>query len=464
MMIKEVKSLSKRTIIMMIGTVLINIVSFITAPIFTRIMSTADFGIFSVFSSWINIFSIIFGGQTYGTLNNAKIEYSKEKYPNYCFNAFLISTIQCIGAGIILLIMSDILVIFLKLPKECLLWLVLGAYGTYMVTFFSSYLVIEKKVVQNLIITLIIVILTTGLSILLIIFSPIEGYLGRILGYSCVYFVASVFIAIYLLKFSGLHVNIVYWKFCLTLSGPLVMHGLSGILLSQSDRIMLMAQRGESTAGIYSFCYTIALPISVVSGAVNSAWTPEYYELMKKSSAGEIEKHYARQLFLITAIVCGYIMVAPEVIKVLAVKEYWEGIFIIPLVVVGYYYNFLYFFPANYEFYHKKTKFIAGSTMIAAFINILLNYALIPQYGMLGAAVATIVAYIFLFLVHDFIARMVIKGYSVKWKFYLRGITPVLVSFIIYEVFASNMLVRWLIGGSVAVLIVLKIKKQKAIL
>ena len=108
MMIKEVKSLSKRTIIMMIGTLLINGVSLITAPIFTRIMSTADFGIFSVFSSWVSIFSIVFGGQTYGTLNNAKIEYSNEEYPNYCFNAFLISTIQCICAGIILLIMSDV--------------------------------------------------------------------------------------------------------------------------------------------------------------------------------------------------------------------------------------------------------------------------------------------------------------------------------------------------------------------
>lgn len=463
MMIKEVKSLSKRTIIMLIGTILINIVSLISAPIFTRIMPTADFGIFAVFSSWINIFSIVFGGQTYGTLNNAKIEYSKDKYANYCFNAFLISTIQFICAGIVLAVIPDVLVITLKLPKESLLWLVLGAYGTYIVTFFSSYLIIEKKVVQNLIVTLFITIMTMGFSIVLIICTSIEKYLGRILGYSSIYFVAAIFIVIYLLRFSGLHIEMAYWKFCLSLSCPLVMHGLSGILMSQSDRIMLMTQKGESTVGIYSFCYTMALPISVVSGAINSAWTPEYYELMEKKFTDEIKKHYTRQLFLVTAIACGYIMVAPEVVKILAVKEYWEGISIIPLVIVGYYFNFLYYFPVNYEFYHKKTKYIAISTMMAAGINICLNYEMIQRFGMMGAAVATIIAYVFLFLVHDFIARAVIKGYRVKLGFYLKGIIPVLLCFIIYGIFTDNMVIRWFIGGCIAMSIVMKIKKQKVI-
>ena len=104
---KEIKSLSARTIFMMISTILVNAISLITAPVFTRIMSTADFGIFSLFTSWISIFSIICGGQTYGTLNNAKIEYDQKTYPDYCFNVFLISTIGCIFAGGIVLINAD---------------------------------------------------------------------------------------------------------------------------------------------------------------------------------------------------------------------------------------------------------------------------------------------------------------------------------------------------------------------
>lgn len=151
---------------------------------------------------------------------------------------------------------------------------------------------------------------------------------------------------------------------------------------------MLMSQKGESIVGVYSFCYTMALPVSVLSAAINSAWVPEYYELMVKKKVDEIEEHYSRQHFIMTAMMCGYMLVAPEGVKILSVKDYWEGISIILLVIVGYYFSYLYLFPVNYEFYLKKTKYIAASTTIAAFVNILLNYILIPLFGMHGAAIA----------------------------------------------------------------------------
>ena len=462
---KEIKSLSTRTIFMMISTILVNAISLITAPVFTRIMSTADFGIFSLFTSWINIFSIICGGQTYGTLNNAKIEYDPKVYLNYCFNVFLISTIGCIFAGGIVLINFDFFSDVLHLPQKCLLWLILGSYGTYAINFLSGYLIIEKKAVQNLIVSLIVVLFSTLLSIILIMHIPlIEGYFGRILGYSIVYFTAAVCCVLYFLKFANLKVNINFWKFCLPLSIPLIVHSLSGILMSQSDRIMLMSQKGESVVGVYSFCYTMALPVSVLSGAINSAWTPEYYELMVQKKVDEIEEHYSRQQFIMTAMTCGYMLVAPEVVKLLSVKEYWKGISIIPLVILGYYFSYLYFFPVNYEFYLKKTKYIAASTTIAAFVNILLNFVLIPLYGMHGAAIATIASYILLFLAHDIIARNVLKGYCVKLRFYLKGIIPVIICFAICNIFVKNMMIRWVMGAVIALNIILKVKKQRAII
>ncbi len=462
---KEIKSLSARTIFMMISTILVNAISLITAPVITRIMSTADFGIFSLFTSWISIFSIICGGQTYGTLNNAKIEYDQKTYPDYCFNVFLISTIGCIFAGGIVLINADFFSGVLHLPQKCLLWLILGAYGTYAINFLSGYLIIEKKAVQNLIVSFIVVLFSTLLSIILIVYIPFfEGYFGRILGYSIIYFIAAVCSVLYFLRFANFKINIGYWKFCLPLSVPLIVHSLSDILMSQSDRIMLMSQKGESVVGVYSFCYTMALPVSVLSGAINSAWTPEYYELMVKKKIDEIKEHYSRQQFIMTAMTCGYMLVAPEAVKILSVKEYWGGISIIPLVVVGYYFSYLYLFPANYEFYSKKTKYIAVSTTMAAIVNIILNFALIPYYGMHGAAVATIISYILLFLAHDIIVRIVLKGYCVKLRFYLKGIIPVAVCFTACNVFAENMIIRWMMGTVIALSIIIKIKKQRAII
>lgn len=461
---KTVQSLSARTFIMMISTVLLNAIAIITAPIFTRILTTEDFGIYSLYVSWIAILANICGLQTNGTLNNAKVDFKDWEYKSYCINCFLLSTIACIVWSGIWLVFNTQLSKWSGIPKECIIWLVVGTYGTCLVCFLNSYFLIEKKVIANLVISVVIALTTTIGSILLIMYSQMQGYYARVFSYGVVYLIASLGIIIYFLRLQKTTINLTYWKYCLNLSLPLVVHSLSGRLLDQSDRIMLMSSKGESIVGIYSFCYTMALPIAVLSSAVNSAWTPTYYELMSKDSKKEINNHYNRQMFLITGICCGYILVVPEILKILSVKEYWEGIGIVPIVIAGYFFNFLYFFPVNYEFFNKQTKYIAISTVGAAIINIVLNYILIPKWGMYGAAFATIIAYVLLFLIHDFIARRIIKGYDIKWRFYLKGIIPILITVIISSKISHSVVIRWGIGFVIGIAILYKLKKQNSLI
>lgn len=462
--LKIIKSLSIRTLLMMVSTILLNAISIITAPIFTRILTTGDFGIYSLYLSWISILAIVFGLQTYGSLNNAKVDFDDKEYENYCANVFLLSMIGSVFWGIFLLIIYPYVEGILGLPKDCRLWLLSGSWGVYMVNFASSYLVIEKKVVQNLLISIAVTLTITFGSIGLILNSALEGYYARVLMHGGVYLITGLCIAYYFLGKRKVEIHLSYWKYCLQMTLPLVIHSLSGILLAQSDRIMLMSTKGEEVVGVYSFCYTIALPISVVAGAINSAWTPEYYSLMHMGKDKEIEEHYNRQMFLITGICCGYIMVSPEILKMLSVRDYWEGIGVISLVIISYFFNFLYFFPANYEFYNKKTKYIAGSTVGAAVLNIVLNYFLIPEYGMFGAAIATILAYVMLFFIHDFIARYVVKGYVVKRRFYLKGIAGVGFCYLFYIFFQQCWIIRWGLGALVGMAILWRLKKQKTLI
>ena len=169
----------------------------------------------------------------------------------------------------------------------------------------------------------------------------------------------------------------------------------SGRILAQSDRIMLNEYKGETIDGIYSFCYTLALPVSILVETLNTSWVPEFYALMKEGKTEEIHLHFGRQLFLVTAICCGYLLVVPEGLKLLAPVEYWKGMNILPLVIVGFFFSFIYFYPVNYELYHKKVKYSALCTTLAALLNIILNYLLIPKFEMVGASVATLIAFIF---------------------------------------------------------------------
>lgn len=163
-------------------------------------------------------------------------------------------------------------------------------------------------------------------------------------------------------------------------------------------------------------------------------------------------EHSNNYIFLFTCLTCGYLLVSKEALKILGAKGYWDGIDILPFVIVGLFFEFLYTFPVNYEMYCKKMKIISIGSTIVALVNIGLNFLLIPRYGMLGAAIATLIAYIGLFIIHDIIVRK-IGGYHYKWSFYLKGIIPVIGCSALTYLLTDYMPVRWGIGSVIGTIL-----------
>jgi O-antigen/teichoic acid export membrane protein len=159
----------------------------------------------------------------------------------------------------------------------------------------------------------------------------------------------------------------------------------------------------------------------------------------------------------------GFILLAPEVYRIMAPQEYWPGISLIPLIALACYFNFLYSFPTSYEFYNAKTKLISLGTICAATTNIICNFIFIPSYGGTGAAVATLISYIFLFIFNEIIARFVIKNYDYKFAMYLKGLFPVIAVSILFYVIQDFWYVRWGIGAVLGIYLSKRIIKSKTI-
>ena len=113
---------------------------------------------------------------------------------------------------------------------------------------------------------------------------------------------------------------------------------------------------------------------------------------------------------LYTILSAGFVLLAPEVFRVFAGREFWEGVNWIPLFVTGYYMNFLCTFPINYEYYRKKTKAVAVVTILASAVNIGLNAVLIRRVGIGGAALATTASHVLQFALHYLYARYRLGG------------------------------------------------------
>lgn len=162
--------------------------------------------------------------------------------------------------------------------------------------------------------------------------------------------------------------------------------------------------------------------------------------------------------------VIGFMLVSPEIVKLFADKNYWNGMKLIPMVAFSIYMVFLYSFAVNYELYHRESKWIAVGTTAAAICNIIFNRLLIPLLGMYGAAIATLGAYILLYVFHDICARCVIKGkYPYKKDFFIKNVLIVILFCIFYYLFIGQWAIRWITAAIVGSYLVYMCYKNKSI-
>jgi O-antigen/teichoic acid export membrane protein len=259
-------------------------------------------------------------------------------------------------------------------------------------------------------------------------------------------------------------IKIKYWGFCLSLTIPLIFHGLSQILLAQTGKITIQQFYGDSLAGVYSIAVVITGLLNAIYNALNNAFVPFMYDdLAGKTSESVKQNHFRNYFILFTVGTCAFALIAPEILKIMSTESYWSSTGVLPFLIIGQYCVFLYSFPVNYEFYKMKTSSIAVGTFLAALINIALSIALIPFLGMLGAALSTMISYLFLFVFHFLIARCKLGDKNYPARYYLYGLLLVsIVSFLYYP--AENLLfLRWAVGLCLLAVLVLRVLKKRSI-
>ena len=147
-------------------------------------------------------------------------------------------------------------------------------------------------------------------------------------------------------------------------------------------------------------------------------------------------------IHLMTYAMSCLLLVAPEVVKILANKNYWEGISIIPPVVLANYVIFAYSLYVNIEHYYKKTPYITINTIIAAVSNIILNFIFIPKFGYVAAAYTTLASYVISFALHSRYAKK-LEPDLYPLKQFIIPLSHLLVITVMFYLFKEQFVVRW---------------------
>lgn len=174
---------------------------------------------------------------------------------------------------------------------------------------------------------------------------------------------------------------------------PLVPHQFNAFILNASDRFLLDWFRGAREVGIYSMATLFGLVMAMISTAILSAYGPVFYRTNANQGGATLEKlSNAVVLVLMVAAVIG-ILLAHDVIGILLPASYDGASTYVSVIIAGYFFHGLAGLFQLGLIQEKRSALLSLSTITASIGNIALNLWLIPDHGIMGATIATLVSF-----------------------------------------------------------------------
>lgn len=392
-------------------------IQLVTVPIFTRLLTTTEYGQYSVFVSWQNILLIIATLNIQSNVfNNGLLKYSN-KQDEFLSSMQGLTTVITGCLIIIFLVFQSSLIKLIGLPSILVVVLLIEIGLTPGYELWAAKQRFDFKYRKIVLSTLLLVVLNPIVGLIFVKLANEKGY-ARILSVLIVQIFIYGFFYLYNFKKNRTFYNGNYWKYALLLATPLVPHYLSQTLLNQMDRIMISSICGDDKAGIYSVAYSGAMTMQIVGKAIQNSFTPWIYKKIKSGDISGIDTTVNALTYLIGGLNFILICFAPEAIYVLGGDKYMDAIYVIPPVTCGAFLVFLYSMFCNIEFYYEETKPMMIASIIGATVNFITNYICINLFGYYAAGYTTLFCYILFSIAHAFVMKKALKNNGVDCNIY----------------------------------------------
>ena len=373
--------------------------SLITTPIFTRMLTTDEYGICSVYFTWFEIFVLFTSLKLpYEGLNNGLIRYEEDK-DGFASAVLGLITTMTFGWFILYLIFQQWINGVTGLNRILMIMMFIQVMFNPPLYLWTNRERFDFRYRWPVVVTMLSTILSPVIAIFCVLNTEFKAE-GRVLGIVLVQgFFGLILYFVTMYRGRKFYVR-EYWKFAVGFNLPLLLYYLSQTVLSASDRIMIQHMVSSGKAGIYNVSYASATILLLLVTAVNGSLNPWMYRKLKSREYEDIPKLLDQLCLLFAAATLGMCMFAPDLIHIMASAEYQEGIWIVPPVTASVFFTFLYMLFANVEMYYDKNKGIAIVSIVAAVLNLILNALAIPRFGYMAAGWTTLVSYIFLTALH----------------------------------------------------------------
>ena len=443
----------KKGILSLIGTFLIKAGNLISIPVFSRLMSTDEYGDISIFMTYVSIFVVLLGLDFDGAVSRGCLDFKDRK------NQFL--SVGVAFTGFYTLIIICFINLFhsffcklLSIDWFQLNVLLLYSYASFLISYISAEYIFYFNYKMNTLLSMVVALCNFGVSVLLIksIYSD-NRFLGRMLGASMPTILIAAGVFIYLLNRGRDFCHKKYVCYFMKLGIPVVPHSLAHLVLSNSDKVMISSIISSGANGIYSLVYNVGWMLAVLTEALNNVWIPWMFRKMEAGDTGLLRKAFSIYMAGFAVITICLEAVSPEIVMLISPSGYWDGIRIVIWIVFSSFLSFMYILYVNLEFYEKKTFLIPVGTVMAAAINIILNVCFLKEYGYEFAAISTVLSYFALVVFHMCMVVFVLRKKIIHSGLFIFFIAFVLGISLVFQVFLDKLLVRILVMAASVLLI-----------
>lgn len=413
-LIKKLRSMPtnmKATLVFAISSFATSGINYITTPIFTRLLSTSEYGLIAVYNSWFEIIRV-FASLTLifpGILNVGLYEHSDNRWKY--LSSMLGITAVCTGIiACLYLPFRQQINTFFNLPTILVSLMLLMCFFQPATIFWTQKQRYEIRYKVSFLVSVGSAIAAQAISVLCVLIFRHSGQnlaIVRLWSAGLTNLLVAVYLYIYIYKNGRKYVDIPLWRETFFVAVPLIPHYLSTVVLNNTDRIMISRMVGQSQTGIYSLAAILSAIGVLIWRALSVTYTPFVNKKLGERNFAEIRSAVKPLLVVVGAFCVITALAAPEIIAILATNEYQEGVYIIPPIASGIFTTALYDNFTAISFFHKKSVNIMIATLTAALSNVILNYYFIKYFGYIAAGYTTLISHMILTGMHYINSRRI---------------------------------------------------------
>lgn len=402
-MLSKLKELTKDTAIYGISTMVGRFLNFILVPFFTNIFDPNEYGYVTLLYAYIGLFNIIF---VYG-LDSAFLKYAAFKdigddKDNFSTPYLSILFTSILFTSIIILLRIPI-GYAISLPDNYNYLIIYSA----LIIFFDSNasipflkLRLERKAKYFSVLKILNITINIAANFILILKFKlgIEAiFISNLIASS----LTMVFLLPTILKNFKPKIHSLLYKRLLKFGLPYLPAGLAVMIVQVIDVPILQALTDVDTVGIYKANYKLGIFMMLFVSMFQYAWQPFFLNNAKEENAKEIFSKVLTYFTVVGSVLLITLsLFISELVKInfagyyLLGEKYWSGISIVPIILLGYFFNGLYVVFSAGIYIEEKSIFAPIVTGLGALVNVVVNYALIPWINIIGAALATLASYV----------------------------------------------------------------------